>query len=24
VLSWEKIIPQWVNTIHDLENELKL
>jgi glycosyltransferase involved in cell wall biosynthesis len=24
VLSWEKIIPQWIDTIHDLENELKL
>ncbi len=24
VLSWEKIIPQWIDTIHDVENELKL
>jgi len=24
VLSWEKIIQQWIDTIHDIENELKL
>jgi len=24
VLSWEKIISQWIDTIHDIENELKL
>jgi glycosyltransferase involved in cell wall biosynthesis len=24
VLSWDKIIPQWIDTIHDIENELKL